>query len=415
MGKILHLENSGLFRKIVKNIVKSKGFEVYATSNSTEAMEILDNNKIDLIITGNVLEDITGLGFVENIRKSIYSSIPVILLTSSDSLEMREKLFSLGIIDYILKKDITQSRLSTYFDALVAEDSLLHQIRNTNIAVLDDSQFGLEVIKKIFEIHHIHNVGFFLDPEEMLNKSTDYSIFLVDLVMPGISGEEVIVRLRRSKPNCVIIVASGIQNYRTISNALMYGANDYISKPFDNGMFMARLKANARSYFLYKQLEKKAVTDGLTGLYNHRYICDYVSGMIDKKRIQSITFCVLIMDIDHFKLVNDTYGHQAGDSVLISLSRLFQDSFGNKVICGRYGGEEFLMVLDGFSIKDGIKAAETVRKITENTLYTHKKLRITISGGIVEHSGESALEIIKKADDLLYKAKKNGRNRIVFE
>lgn len=413
MGKILHLENAVLFRKIIKNIVISKGFEVFATANSTEAMEILDKNEINLIITGNVLEDTTGLEFVEKISKSRFSSIPVILLTSTDSLEMREKLFSLGIIDYILKKDITQSRLSTYFDALVAEDSLLQQIRNTNIAVLDDSKFGLEVIKKIFELHAITKVGFFLEPEELLNKSSEYSIFFVDLVMPGISGEEVIVQLRKAKPNCVIIVVSSIQNYRTISNALMYGANDYISKPFDNGMFMARLKANARSYFLYKQLEKKAVTDGLTGLYNHRYICDYVARMIDKKRNEGKTFCVLLMDIDHFKLVNDTYGHQAGDSVLISIARLFIDTFSSEVVCGRYGGEEFLIVLDGMSLANGIIAAETVRKNVEKTSYTEMNLKISISGGILEHSSESAMEIIRKADDLLYKAKKNGRNRIV--
>ena len=413
MEKILQLESGNLFRQIVKKIVEPRGFELISTAASTEAFSILESNKISLIITGNELVDMSGEKFITILSKSSFSNIPVIVLTSTDSLELRTKLFSLGIVDFILKSDINTANLSNYFDSLIKQDSILEQIQNENIAVLDDSKFGLTVIKNIFELHKIRKVSYYTDPREFLNDSGNFSFFLVDLVLPEISGEEVIIQLRKRQKNCVIIVVSGISNYKTISHAMMYGADDYISKPYDNSMFMARIRANARTYFLYRELEKRAVTDGLTGLYNHRYICDYVASSIKGKKESSSSFCVLLIDIDHFKLVNDTHGHQVGDLVLMSLSKVFSDSFGEKGVCGRYGGEEFMVILKETSLSEGEKASELFRTRVMGMSFPEQDFKITISGGIVEHRNENSAELIKKSDDLLYKAKERGRNKIM--
>ncbi len=412
MEKILQLESGELFRKIVRKIIEPRGYEVIATNNSIEAFSILKENRISLIITGNELNDMSGEDFIKLLNTRSYSNIPVIVLTSTDSLELRTRLFSLGIVDYLLKKDVKSSNLENYFDSLIKEDTLIKQIQKESIAVLDDSKFGLNVIKNIFELHKIRNVDYYTDPKDLLINYTKYSIFLVDLVLPEISGEDVIIQLRRKKKDSVIIVVSGMTNFKTVSHALMYGADDYISKPFDNSIFMARLKANARTFFLYKELEKRAVTDGLTGLYNHRYICDYVGSHIMKKEKSVRSFCVLLIDIDHFKLVNDTYGHQVGDLVLMTLSKIFADAFGDNAVCGRYGGEEFMAVLKNTKLEDGLKLVNTFREKIMVTEYPGQNFKITISGGLVEHSTETSADIIKKADDLLYKAKEGGRNKI---
>ena len=412
MEKILQLESGELFRKIVRKIIEPRGYEVIATNNSIEAFSILKENRISLIITGNELNDMSGEDFIKLLNTRSYLNIPVIVLTSTDSLELRTRLFSLGIVDYLLKKDVKSSNLENYFDSLIKEDTLIKQIQKENIAVLDDSKFGLNVIKNIFELHKIRNVTYYTDPHQFLADYDKYSIFLVDLVLPEISGEEVIIQLRKKKKDSVIIVVSGMTNFKTISHAMMYGADDYISKPFDNSIFMARFKANARTYFLYKELEKRAVTDGLTGLYNHRYIYDYVGSHIKMKEKSACSFCVLLIDIDHFKLVNDTYGHQVGDLVLMTLSKIFADAFGNNAVCGRYGGEEFMAVLKNTKLEDGLKAVNAFREKIMVTEYPGQNFKITISGGLVEHSDETSAEIIKKADELLYKAKEGGRNQI---
>ena len=412
MEKVLQLESGNLFRQIVKKLIEPRGYEVIATDISTVAFTILEENKISLIITGNELADISGEDFITILSKSKYSNIPVIVLTSTDSLELRTKLFSMGIVDYILKKDVNTAKLSNYFDSLIKQDALLEQIQKESIGVLDDSKFGLNVIKTIFEHHKIKNVTYYTDPLKFLEDSEKHAIFLVDLVLPEMSGEEVIIELRKKQKDCVIIVVSGITNFKTISHAMMYGADDYISKPYDNSIFMARLKANARTYFLYKELEKRAVTDGLTGLYNHRYIYDYVGTSIMEKEKQGFKFCVLLIDIDYFKSVNDTFGHQVGDLVLMSLSEIFAKSFGADAVCGRYGGEEFMAVLKNTRLEEGLKVVNTFRERIMETSYPNQDFKITISGGLVEHSTETSAEIIKKADELLYKAKDGGRNRI---
>jgi diguanylate cyclase (GGDEF)-like protein len=412
MEKVLQLEPGNLFRTIVKKIIEPRGYEVIATDVSTLAFSILEENKISLIITGNELVDMSGEEFIQILSKSKYSNIPVIVLTSTESLELRTKLFSLGIVDYILKKDVNTTKLENYFDSLIKEDKLLKQIQKESIAVLDDSKFGLNVIKNIFELHKIKKVTYYTDPHKFLADYEKYSIFLVDLVLPEISGEDVIIQLRKNKKDSVIIVVSGITNFKTISHTMMYGADDYISKPFDNSMFMARFKANARTFFLYKELEKMAVSDGLTGLYNHRYIYDYVGTNIKEKEKLGCSFCVLLIDIDHFKTVNDTYGHQVGDLVLMSLSKIFAEAFGKQSVCGRYGGEEFMAILKNTKLNDALIAVNSFREKIMETEYTNHDFRITISGGLVEHSKESSVDLIKKADDLLYKAKNSGRNQI---
>ncbi len=414
MEKVLQLESGKFFRELVKMIIEPRGFELITTDSSLEAFEILKNNEVSLIITANELIDSSGEEFIKKINQTEYSSIPVIILTSTDSLELRTRLFSMGIVDYILKKDMTARRLESYFDSLIKQDTLLRQIQEESIAILDDSRLGLSIVKNIFKLHKITNVGYYTDPEEFLNDAKKYSFFLVDLVLPGISGEEVIMKLRKQKKNAIIIVVSGISNFKTVSHALMCGADDYITKPFDNAIFMARLKSNARSYFLYKEIEKLAVTDGLTGLYNHKYICNHVEFQILEKKKMRTPFCIMLLDIDHFKTVNDRYGHQTGDLVLTALSRAINDNFSEKSVCGRYGGEEFLVVMDNTGLKDGVSFAERFREEVAGLDYAGFDFRITISAGIVEHSGETASELIKKADDLLYNAKENGRNRVMF-
>ncbi len=125
MGKVLQLESGKLFKSYVKLIIEPRGFKHYPADCISEAFKILKDNEIDIIITGNQLKDGTGEDFLKKLNSTGFSSIPVIILTSSDSLKLRTRLFSLGIVDYILKKDMSIERLENYFDTILRQDALL--------------------------------------------------------------------------------------------------------------------------------------------------------------------------------------------------------------------------------------------------------------------------------------------------
>ncbi|AQS05762.1 sensor domain-containing diguanylate cyclase [Clostridium beijerinckii] len=160
-------------------------------------------------------------------------------------------------------------------------------------------------------------------------------------------------------------------------------------------------------------LKNQATIDGLTGLYNHRYIYERLEEEIRHSSKNRCAFVVMILDIDHFKRINDTYGHLTGDKILKNLAVILKNNIGETDLVGRYGGEEFLIMLTDTYLNDGFEVAEKIRKVIENMEFM-QNIRLTISIGIEEYSGEKVSELLEKADIKLYKAKNSGRNKTVM-
>lgn len=166
------------------------------------------------------------------------------------------------------------------------------------------------------------------------------------------------------------------------------------------------------------QLEKKnhllaalSVTDGLTGLANHRALIEYLTGAIRESQHKKNQLSIVMLDIDFFKNVNDTRGHVFGDKVLVEIGKIIRKNIRQTDYAGRYGGEEFLIILSDTGRDEGMQIAERIRKTIENYDFS-QGCNITISGGVSEFSGEKITEFIHKADDNLYYAKRNGRNQV---
>ncbi len=162
-----------------------------------------------------------------------------------------------------------------------------------------------------------------------------------------------------------------------------------------------------------KELKRLAVTDGLTGLYNHRHSLDLLGNMLNTSDSRQRPITVLLMDLDFFKIINDTYGHQAGDEVLKKVATVTKNVIRQDDFAGRYGGEEFIVVLDNCSQERGRLIAERIRSTIEATTYEQIDKTITISIGLATWRGESVVALVKKSDELLYQAKRDGRNRVV--
>ncbi len=418
---ILHIEQSMLIREMLHDVVESIGHNYYSSISCEEAFQILEEKDIQFIITGLELADTTGEGLMEDLLKSNYRDVPVIVLTSTDNMDIRKQLFDLGVVDYIVKDTITEEKLKSYIEAFEIQDDVINKMKNRSIAILDDSMLVNTMVRNIFELHSIKNIDSYYTAEDLLNSEKEYAIYVLDLILPGISGEEVLLTLRKKARNSVIILISSISNYKTIAHTLSSGADDFIMKPFDASVFMARIRAHSRNFILREELEranaeleKASITDGLTKIYNHKYIVDRVNEEIGRSKRYDTPMSIFLFDIDNFKNVNDTYGHQVGDEVLRSIATCMEGLVRQSDSVGRYGGEEFMVILPETDIEKASIVGEKIRKSIQEMSFSEDELKVTISGGGVEFNNQSPTKLIKSADEGLYRAKYEGKNRIVY-
>ncbi len=246
-------------------------------------------------------------------------------------------------------------------------------------------------------------------------------LILLDVMMPQLDGFQTCKKMKsltKTKDIPIIFLTAKVEK-DDIVKGFKAGAVDYITKPFNTYELQARVKTHLelkRSNDLLKQknelLKKLSITDGLTGLYNHRYIMDDLSKKIEESKRYKQPISIAMIDIDGFKKVNDDFGHSFGDEVLIGLASTFENHIRKTDSIGRYGGEEFLMILDHADLNNALKVLERLREAVENMRWQHEGLKVTVSIGACQRDAEEVSEFIKSADALLYKAKKNGKNRI---
>nr|MDA3851799.1 diguanylate cyclase [Spirochaetaceae bacterium] len=383
------------------------------------AWDLLEEHHVDMILTGQELEDGTAEKFLDKLALSPHQNIPVIIITSNDDMKTRDIYFKKGVVDFIPKASFTPARLRQHVDYFGQQDKMIAAIQKMEIAILDDSNLSINVITSILKIHDIKNVDSFTAPGDLLNAEKDYDIYFVDIMLPGVSGEGIVVELRRRFPLSVIIVVSSLDKYNTIVHVLESGADDYIIKPFDARLLMARIKSNVRHFLAMGELKqqsyelkKMAITDSLTGARNHRYLFNRLDAEIAHSERHERHLSVLLLDIDFFKSVNDTYGHPMGDVVLKQLAKLFLDNCRKHDIFGRYGGEEFMLIMPDTDISGAYSFSERIREGFQKMKIKGIEREITFSAGLAEWKGETNEGLLKKADQLLYKAKDAGRNQI---
>ena len=254
-------------------------------------------------------------------------------------------------------------------------------------------------------------------------KLNGYPVIILDWMMPGMDGIDVCRAIRKIKNGNIfyIIMNSAREGSNSISEALKAGANDYITKMTDSIELKARIGVGVRTaqlemelVELNRQLRCLVRTDGLTGLLNHTAILKELDMELDRGRRDGTSTSVLMLDLDKFKAVNDTYGHQAGDKVLISFSGKLIEKCRSFDRIGRYGGEEFLIVLPRTQNDEAISIAERIRlEISEMNLDDIiQDLKITSSIGscTAARSVQHSSALVSAADASLYRAKEAGRN-----
>jgi diguanylate cyclase (GGDEF)-like protein len=299
---------------------------------------------------------------------------------------------------------------------LIAEDEIVSQ----NLLKIAATKWGYEVVlcsdgtTALEELRH---------PDAPL-------LVILDWMMPGLNGPEVIRRLRERKdsPYAYLILLTGKTQAQDIVEGLEAGADDYITKPFNIAELEVRVRAGQRIVQLQAELlatqqalEIQATHDGLTGIWNRRAIMDLLDQELGRCFRTHTPVAIIMADLDHFKQINDTYGHMAGDDVLREASQRIGPNLRNYDAVGRYGGEEFLIVLPGCSPTDALRIAERIResiaispvKTSAGNIPITMSLGLAVTGESREMDIESQKRVlVHAADEALYIAKREGRNRV---
>jgi len=302
---------------------------------------------------------------------------------------------------------------------------------SNSVLIIDDSSTVRERIIKVLESFSLFTR--YYEAEDGLEGfkkllSAPVDIILCDLEMPRIDGFKFLSMLK-SRPDLQdvpILILTGMDDRELKIKGLEQGASDYITKPFDPGELVARVKVHLKIKKLQDELRRSnelllelSNTDHLTGLFNRRYMMDALDKEVQRCIRNGGYLSLIMLDIDHFKKVNDTFGHLQGDVVLQRVAAQLQKELRNYDCAARYGGEEFIAILPDSSLKESVFVADRIRLSIQALSFSGalSPLNITASLGVACFPVEgvsSVDEFIKVTDDALYRAKNNGRNRVEF-
>jgi two-component system cell cycle response regulator len=258
------------------------------------------------------------------------------------------------------------------------------------------------------------------DAWELIQGAEPPNLVLLDWVLPGMDGIELCRRIRASgshKPYVYIVMLTSNDKKKDLLAAMAAGADDYLVKPVYPEELRARLMVGKRILELQQSMRFAATHDFLTKLVNRAEILSCLNAELSRGKRQRTTTAIVLADVDHFKLINDSMGHAAGDAVLVEISSRLKADLRPYDKVGRYGGEEFLIVLPECNLLTAARRADEMRSIVSKNavLTTFENISVTVSMGVTVSDGSSGLsieEFLHQADQALYAAKGNGRNCI---
>lgn len=340
--------------------------------------------------------------------------IPTIVLSGTVDNKLKDIIFGKeNIIDYISKDG--DKGIQSVINSV---NRVLKNV-NTNVLLVDDSQLHLKAAEKILKKMNL-KVTTAADGQEaydiIQNSHKKFSLVLTDYYMPVMDGMDLTFNLRKKydKDELSIIVISSNDTPEISAKFLQIGANDYINKPYLETEVKTRINANLDLIDLFQKTKDMANKDFMTGAYNRRFLFESGKAIFSKSTRKHANIVVALLDIDKFKEVNDTYGHDIGDAAIKETVKILKHNLRSSDLLARFGGEEFCILLESISEEDTSKLFEKIRLAFEKHILkiNDMNIKFTVSIGVCYGLGNELDDMIKVADDCLYCCKKNGRNQI---
>ncbi|WP_122862080.1 GGDEF domain-containing response regulator [Campylobacter showae] len=411
-NKILIVEdNKALARLIAKKMEDKVEMEIDVAYTMAEAQAFLSDPKEYFIALLDLnLPDAPNGEIVDYV---ISKGLPSIVLTGSMDDATRESFIHKDIVDYVYKgnmddinyifKIINRLSKNRQYKVMVAEDSA--PFRNNLKKILTSLQF------QVFTAAHGEEaMSYFAD-------NPDMKLVVCDYRMPVKDGLEVLKEIRAAGDKNQIGVLMMTSPSENVNGAIFLknGANDFIAKPFVKEELICRVNNLIEAMENINQIADFANKDFLTGVYNRRYFYDDMNEYLAYAEERAEPYAVAMLDIDHFKQINDTYGHDGGDRALKTLAKKLIDETKKGDLVARFGGEEFCIVLKNVSNEEAVKFFVNLRASIANCKVRLKKeqIKFTVSIGVAFSRSDYRLdELLELADEALYRAKENGRNRV---
>lgn len=411
-NKILIVEdNKALAKLIAKKMEDKVEMDIDIAHSLAEAQAFLTDPKEYFIALLDLnLPDAPNGEVVDYV---ISKGLPSIVLTGSMDEATRESFIHKDIVDYVYKGNMDD--INYIFQII----NRLSKNRQYKVMVVEDSAPFRSALKKILTSLQFQ-VFTAAHGEEAMNYFTDnpdIKLALCDYRMPVKDGLEVLKEIRAIGDKNQIGVLMMTSPSENVNGAIFLknGANDFIAKPFVKEELICRVNNTIEAMENINQIADFANKDFLTGVYNRRYFYENMNEYVAYAEEHMEPYVVAMLDIDHFKKINDTHGHNSGDKVLKTLAKKLIDETKGDDLIARFGGEEFCIILKDISNEDAVKFFVNLRANIANCKVQLKKEQIsfTVSIGVAFSRSDYRLdELLELADEALYRAKENGRNRV---
>jgi len=413
MQRILIVEDNKTLAKLIsKKISESLGFEVDVAYSLHETKLFLRMHKYFVTLLDLNLPDAPNGEVVDYVLSHENQAI---VLSGNIDKDFRKKMLQKNIIDYVNKGGVDD------INYIIQMIDRLQKNQEHKVLVVDDSMVIRKQMKNMLDnlYFKVITVAHGEEAIGMLEINDDISLVITDYNMPVMNGLDLTREIRKTykKDDLSIIALSSNEDDEINAMFLKNGANDYIKKPFSKEEFSCRINNSIEALENLNIVTNHANRDFLTGLYNRRYFFLNMQDYIGEIEESAEKFAVAMLDIDHFKKVNDTYGHDVGDKVIVHLSEILTSSTNYNDMVARFGGEEFCIVLKNVNQFSAIDIFSRLKDEVQNTaVYAEdgKEIRFTVSIGVTMSSEDSLEDAIAQADMMLYNAKKDGRNKVVL-
>jgi two-component system, cell cycle response regulator len=453
-ARVLVVDDVSFNVKLLQTKLEQEYYEVFIASDGLEAIEKTKEVQPDIILMDVMMPGMDGFEATRIIKSdNSISYIPIIMVTALNAQQDKVRGLESGADDFLTKPINDQAliarlkslvRLKFMTDELrirnatgkefgitnIPNITLQYDIRGSSVLLVDDD---VAQIKKITS--KLEEKGVILDNtvsvEEAYRMSTskDYDLIIVSTQLMDGDGLRLCSHIKsqnelRSTP---ILIMVDENETKVLSMGFEIGVADYMLTPVDPNELLARTSTQIRRKKFqdalknsYLQSMTLSVTDPLTHLSNRRYFDIHTKNLLDRAKEQNKSISMLMIDIDHFKSINDTYGHQAGDMVLQEVANQILNNVRVSDLCARFGGEEFVVVMPGADAKESMSVAERIRSAIANTQFKLPNSEQTIQsscsiGLAVIKEGDSVESMLSRADKALYKAKETGRNKVCLE
>ncbi len=425
-------------------------FDVVSARNGQEALERIEDSRPDIVLLDVMMPGMDGFEVCRRIRsdgKTMH--LPVVMITALSEPADRVRGLEAGADDF-LTKPVDDVSLFARVKSLVRLKMMMDELRlrretseqfgvndggptmveedasSARILVVDDSRLSIQRMETMLG-EDGHELVVRSNTDEALNEAQvgDYSLIIVSTLLREGDPLRLCSQLRSHEEsrNVPVLILVDADDKSRLIKGLDLGVNDYLTHPIDRNELLARSRTQIRRKRYQERLRDSyrrsislALTDPLTGVYNRRYLNTHLESLLTGAESRDKVTSILLLDIDHFKQVNDQYGHQAGDAVLKEVALRIEDRLRSFDTIARYGGEEFVVVMPETDSNLAAGVAERLRVMIADTpmAFEDRKIAVTISLGLASaRAGETADSVIGRADQALYGAKNSGRNRVV--